>query len=180
MKKFSSFLLAIFISSLTFAQAVGDKVEAYSIGTWYKGTVKAVGTGANQGQFLIDYDDYVTDTWHYAKGVRFIKVAIAANTSAGPRLGKYGVLSYGSNSNPLRLGHFQLSAGGNYSFFDNGGGLVGSGSYQYNNTNKDVQWLSGPFNKYKWDGKFEITREGKTHSISLKRGTFGSNSTDSR
>ncbi len=63
------------------------------------------------------------------------------------RLGEYGVLSYGSNSNPLRLGHFQLSAGGNYSFFNNGGGLVGSGTYKYDNVNKNVQWLSGPFNK---------------------------------
>lgn len=90
------------------------------------------------------------------------------------------MLSYGSNSNPLRLGHFQLSAGGEYTYFDNGGGLAGSGTYKYNNVNREVQWLSGLFNENKWGGKFEITREGKTHSISLKRGTFGSNSTDSR
>ena len=178
MKKVCSFLLFLFISSLTFAQAVGDKVEAYSVGTWYKAIVKAVGTGDNKGQYLIDYDDFGTDRWHYAKDVRFVKVVKTSSTAAGPRLGKYGVLSYGSNSNPLRLGHFQLAAGGKYSFFDNGGGLVGSGTYKYDDANKNVQWLSGPFKKNEWDGKFEITREGKTHSISLKRGTFGSNSTD--
>jgi hypothetical protein len=180
MKKFCSFLLSLFILSLTFGQAVGDKVEAYDIGTWYKATIKAVGAGVNQGQYLIDYDDYSTDRWHYAKDVRFVKAVKTQNTNSGPRSGKYGVLSYGSNSNPLRLGHFQLSAGSKYSFFDNGGGAVGSGTYTYDNVNKEVKWLSGPFNQYKWGGKFEITREGKTHSISLKRGTFGSNSTDSR
>lgn len=180
MKKLCSFLFFLFISFITFAQVVGDKVEAYDIGTWYKATIKAIGTGANQGQYLIDYDDYSTDRWHYAKDVRFVKVVKTPNTSAGPRPGKYGVLSYGSNSNPLRLGHFQLSAGGNYSFFNNGDGRVGSGTYKYDNVNKEVQWLSGPFKEYRWNGKFEITREGKTHSISLKKGTFGSNSTDSR
>lgn len=172
-------MFSVFFSSITFSQAVGDKVEAYDIG-WYKGSIKAIGTGNNQGQYLIDYDEYSTDRWHYAKDVRFAKAVKVANTNAGPRLGKYGVLSYGANSNPLRLGHFQLSAGGKYVFFDNGGGSVGSGSYKYDNLDKEVTWLSGPFKQYKWGGKFEITREGKTHSISLKRGTFGSNSTDSR
>ena len=180
MKKICSYLLSLLFSSITFSQAVGDKVEAYDIGTWYKSTIKAIGTGANKGQYLIDYDDYGTDRWHYAKDVRFIKSVKASSTTAGPRLGKYDILSYGANSNPLRLGHFQLSPGRKYFFFDNGGGSVGSGTYKYDLVNKEVSWLSGPFKAYKWSGRFEITREGKTHSIILKRGTFGSNSTDSR
>ena len=178
MKNLFSFLFFVFICSFSFAQAVGEKIEAYSVGTWYKGTVKAIGTGNNAGRYLIDYDDYSTDTWHNAKDVRSVKSEKAPNTAAGPRPGKYGVLSYGAGSNPLRLGHFQLSVGGKYSFFDNGGGLVGSGTYQYDGANKKVVWLSGPFKKNDGSGTFEISREGKTHSISLKRGTVGSNSTD--
>jgi hypothetical protein len=101
-------------------------------------------------------------------------------TSGGPRLGKYHVLSYGSNSNPLRLGHFQLTAGGNYSYYYAGGDLMGSGTYQYEDTKKEMVWLSGPFKTYNWSGVFEISREGKTHSIRLTRSTYGSNSTDSK
>ncbi len=69
---------------------------------------------------------------HNAKDVRLAKVIKAETTTTNPRLGNYSVLLYGSNSNPLRLGHFQLSAGGKYGYFDNGGGLTGSGTYKHN------------------------------------------------
>lgn len=159
--------------------AVGNKVEAYEIGTWYKAAIKAVGTGDKQGQYLVDYDDYSTDRWFYAKDLRPIKIEKTFSTNGGPRQGKYTVLSYGANTNPLRLGHFQLSAGGKYSFHDNGGGLTGSGTYKYDDA-KEVKWLSGPFSNYKWGGAFKIEREGKTHTIKLSRSTFGTNSTDNQ
>lgn len=184
MKSVCLFLLLFSLSSLCFAQSkavvftVGDKVEVYEIGTWYKAVVKAVGTGNNQGQYLIDYDDYSTDRWFNAKDIRLPKKVETINMSGGPRPGKYVILSYGSNSNPLRLGYFQLLAGGKYSFYDNGGGLVGSGTYKYDNAAKEVTWLSGPFNKNKWAGGFEITRESKTHTLRFTRGTIGTNSTD--
>jgi hypothetical protein len=110
---------------------------------------------------------------------RTIGNADAANAS-GPRSGKYNVLSYGSPSNPpIRLGYFDLIAGGSYRFFDNGGNLVGEGKYAFDAASKRVTWISGPFKDNGWDGGFEVSREGKTHIIRLKRSTIGTNSTDS-
>ncbi|MEJ7913380.1 MAG: hypothetical protein WKF70_09515 [Chitinophagaceae bacterium] len=70
MKKCCSFLIFFFISTQTFDQAVGDKVEAYSVGNWYRATVKVIGIGEHLRQCLIDYDEYTTDRWHNAKDVR--------------------------------------------------------------------------------------------------------------
>lgn len=99
--------------------------------------------------------------------------------TSGPRLGLYNVLSYGNPAYPpIRLGHFELSPGGNYQFFDNGGGSLGRGTYSVR-SGGSLEWLSGPFKTDGWGGGFEASRGGKTHSIKLKRGTFGSNSTDS-
>lgn len=97
----------------------------------------------------------------------------------GPRLGKYNILSYGDPKNPpIRHGHFELLVGGKYKFYDNGGNLKSEGKYSFDAAASTVEWLSGIFKDDGWGGSFEITREGKTHNIRLKRGTSGTNSTD--
>jgi len=96
-----------------------------------------------------------------------------------PRLGKYGVLSYGNpKSPPIRLGHFELLSGGKYKFYDNGGNFKSEGKYRFDAATSTVEWLSGIFKDDGWDGAFTITREGKTHNIRLTRSTYGTNSTD--
>lgn len=58
--------------------------------------------------------------------------------------------------------------------------LIGTGRYRFNGASKKVSWLSGPFRKANWGGEFQISREGKTHTIRINRATIGTNSTDSR
>lgn len=172
------FLLNLITITTSLAQSftVGQKVEGYDTG-WYKATVKEVGTGEHLGYCLLDYDDYGTDRWHQNKNIRPLKTVKEPSYVAGPRLGKYSILSYFS-ANPIRLGHFTLLKNNKYSFFNNGGGLIGSGTYSYNKGEKHIKWLTGPLSKNGWKGDFSITREEKTHSITLKRGTVGTNSLD--
>lgn len=182
MKIFTLFVFFLLIKSVVlFGQPfnVGDKVEAWNV-AWYKATILQTGSGDKAGYYMVHYDDYssASDQWVAAKNIRSRKVAKEPSTAAGPRAGKYNVLSYFTN-NPIRLGHFTLINGNKYSFYDNGGNLVGSGTYAYDSGEKNIVWQTGPF-KDKWEGKFSISREGKTHSIALRRGTVGSNSTDSK
>lgn len=155
---------------------VGDAVEAYNIG-WYKGRVVELGTGKkNTGDYLVDFDDYSIDQWFDAKNVRAIQVSKVY--SGPPRAGRYLVMGFGNPSNPLHLGYFVLKGGNEYRFYTMGDKLIGAGGYRFDPASKIVTWLSGPFKKNKWEGKFEITREGKTHTIRLNRATIGTNSTD--
>lgn len=103
-----------------------------------------------------------------------------ANTdiTKGPRNGEYIILSYGSPTNPIRIGYFQLKDG-QYIYYNMSKKVLGQGSYTYNSQNKNVEWKNGPFSEAKWAGSFEIDREGKTHKIRLNRVTIGSNSIDS-
>jgi len=184
MKKAAT-LLIVFISSITISLAqnfkAGDKVEAWNV-AWYKATILQVGAGDRQGYYMVHYDDFgsASDQWLKNTSIRARASSKEASTTAGPRLGKYNVLTYGSVTNPIRLGYFVLSDGNKYSFYDNGGNIVGSGTYSYDDNAKSIKWQSGPFKQNNWEGNFAISREGKTHSITLKRGTVGSNSTDSK
>ena len=99
---------------------------------------------------------------------------------AGPRSGKYLILSYGaSNRPPLNLGYVILEAGGTYKVFLPGDKAAGNGRYSYDAAKKAVLWQTGPYEKDKFGGAFEIDRGGKTHKIRLKGTTIATNSTDS-
>ena len=99
--------------------------------------------------------------------------------SAGPRLGKYRILSYGAVSKPpLVLGAFDLEPGGKYKAFLVGGKPAGEGVYAYDAAKKEGLWKTGPY-VGQWGGEFTVDREGKTHKIRLKRTTIATNSTDS-
>lgn len=97
-----------------------------------------------------------------------------------PRLGKYGIYSYGAVGNPpLYLGHFILLPGGKYKVSRTSKEeYYGEGTYRFDAGTNTVTWLSGPFKENGWGGEFTIEREGKTHKIRLKRSTIGTNSVD--
>lgn len=83
------------------------------------------------------------------------------------------------NRPPLNLGYVILEKGGTYKVFLPGDKPAGDGQYSYNADKKAVVWETGPYEKDKFGGAFEIDREGKTHKIRLKRTTIATNSTDS-
>jgi hypothetical protein len=102
------------------------------------------------------------------------------DAETGPRPGKYLILSYGAVGRPpLNLGYVILEAGGKYKVFLPGGKPSGTGEYAYEPGKKAVVWKTGPYEKEKFGGGFEVDREGKTHKIRLKRTTIATNSTDS-
>jgi hypothetical protein len=92
------------------------------------------------------------------------------------------IYSYGAaGATPLFLGHFELMSGGRYrASRRSSGGYYGSGKYSYNPKTKSISWLSGPYLRDKWAGKFSVTREGKTHRIEMRPRTIATNSTDSQ
>lgn len=171
---FQAFLLFALAQNFT----VGQKVEGYNSGEWYKGTVMQIGSGNYQGYYYIQWDKYTVGQWVKAENVRAVKTATVAEATS-PRTGEYVILSYGSSTNPVRVGYFMLG-NGTYTYYNLAKKQIGQGTYAYNANTKTVQWTSGPFKDAAWGGQFEIDREGKTHKIRLNRVTIGSNSTDSK
>ena len=157
---------------------IGDKVEIYNSGGWYKGSIVEEGSGDMAGYFKVKYDGYTQEQWMKTSNIRTLRTSTVANSASGPRNGTYIILSYGSVTNPLRLGYFTLN-GSTYVYYDMAKKVLGRGAYSYNAGNKSVTWTSGPFKDSKWGGGFEIDRGGKTHKIRLNSVTIGSNSTDS-
>ena len=101
--------------------------------------------------------------------------AVAAD--AGPRDGKYLIMSYGRvGSPPLYLGAVVLS-GHKYKAYLPGDKAAGEGEWAFDAARQRVIWKSGPY-KDQWDGKFEVDRGGKTHKIRLKSTTIATNSVD--
>ena len=102
----------------------------------------------------------------------------ADDLSAGPRLGKYRIFSYGRvSSPPIFLGHFVLGPAGTYRAFLAGDKPTGEGRYEYDAAKHTVTWVSGPYAKV-WGGDFSIEREGKTHKIRMKSTTIATNNAD--
>lgn len=158
--------------------SVGDKVEAWSAGKWYPASIVSIGSGNYKGYYYVHFSEYsdASNQWLNASSVR--KVTATANTAnITPRDGKYKILAYGNPNNPIYMGYFTLKSG-SYSYYDAANRLIGSGTYSYNNASKTVKWNSGPFKTNQWDGPFEVSREGKTHTIRLHGVTIGTNSTD--
>ncbi len=152
----------------------GDQVQYFESG-WWNAVVVEIGTGDHAGQVLVKPDGYTQVKWSVIKNVRARPAPPAAAPASGPRLGDYSIMSYGNPSNPLRLGKITLAPGGAYRFYDNGNNLLGTGRYSYA-ANK-ITWLSGLMLTQAWGGAFEVSREGRTHTIRLKRGTIATNST---
>lgn len=179
MKKALLALFAITLCINAFSQfKIGDKVEAWN-SNWYPRIVKAAGADNYQGYYLVKWDTYSGQQWIAAKNIRYPKNA-AQVTETLPRNGKYRILSYGSNpANPIYLGYFTLESGA-YSYYNAANALLGNGKYSYDGNSKTINWTSGPFNANKWNGRFEISREGKTHIIRLNSRTIGTNTIESK
>lgn len=160
--------------------STGDKIEAWSAGVWYPASIVSIGSGNYNGYYYVHFTGYsdASNQWLNAASVR--KASAKTNTAnVIPRNGKYKIYSYGNPANPIYSGYFTLKAGG-YSYYNAANQLLGSGNYTYDNASKTVKWNSGPFKTSGWGGTFEVSREGKTHTIRLKGVTIGTNSTDAQ
>ncbi len=98
-----------------------------------------------------------------------------ASSATAPRFGRYQVHRYGKPATPpVRLGYFELLPRGDYRYYGNTGRMMGAGRYTFS-SEKGVQWLSGPFQQFRWGGKFTREQGGKTHKIQLQATTVGTN-----
>ena len=162
------------------AWIVGDKVEAGPAG-YHPATVLQVSD--NKTSFRLHYDDKAyTDSWVEGSLIRPKDTQAKIDADAvktGPRLGKYIVLGYASSLGAYN-GYFILQPADKYEFFIEGGKSIGKGTYNFDKATSTVKWNSGPLAGRDWDGsqRFEVTREGKTHTIRLKLRTIGTNSPD--
>jgi hypothetical protein len=103
-------------------------------------------------------------------------VVSASENSSSPRLGKYTVTSIGGSSGtPVAMGAFELLADGKYRFLDNNGRPVGEGQYTFDAAGKQLKWVSGPFQRTGWSGGWEVSPEGRTHTIKLTKVVSGTN-----
>lgn len=172
------------LSSLPAAEAwrVGDRVEVWN-SAWYPAEILAIGEGEHAGQFRVHYEKFsaASDQWILAKNIRARADATPAKSpqaSAGPRIGKYRVYSYGAAGNQLYLGEIELTSDGTYQASQPGGKSLGQGKYRFDAAKSTVLWLTGPYKDSEWGGGFEVSREGKTHIIRLRRNTIATNSVD--
>jgi hypothetical protein len=170
----------MFTFSAVFSQSfqVGNKVEAYNSGAWYKASIVEIGSGNYQGYYYVHYEQYSQNQWIKGSNIRLIEKAAGTMANA-PRNGLYTILSYGNPSNPIRIGYFGLKEG-IYVYYNLGKKEIGSGNYSFDPGSKTITWKSGPFKDARWTGTFETDRRGKTHKIRLNRVTIGSNSTDAK
>ncbi len=107
--------------------------------------------------------------------------AFAQPETAGPRPGKYRIFTIPTTKGfPLFLGSFVLEKGGVYKAYLPGDRMTGEGQFEYHPATKSVIWKTGPYKTEKWDGRFVITREGKTHEIYLRPATRATNSIDAK
>src|SRR2546423_3430034 len=123
---FQFFLLVAFGQNFK----VGDKVEVYNSGGWYKGNIEQIGSGDLDGYYYVHYDGYSSSNqWMKASNIKLQK-ASATIISTGPRNGTYIILSYGNPYNPIRIGYFELN-NGQYSYYDMAKKFLGKGSYAF-------------------------------------------------
>ena len=165
------------------AVRVGDMVEAYINIEWMPARLVKVGGGPfDDSPYLVEYGTPIRGIqpirWLSADYIRPRSPAAPVQPAAGPRLGRYQMLSYGNPSNPIRIGHIMLLAGEKYEFYSPGGELLGTGRWVFIASEQEVVWHSGLLQEQGWGGSFEVRREGKTHQITLMRGTIATNSID--
>jgi hypothetical protein len=135
---------------------------------------------------MVHYDAFSSASDQYVRATnvkvrpdtRVVAAQAAGWRAAGPRVGRYRILSYGLGNAPLHLGEVELLAGGRYRVTLPGGRVNGEGRYDYDPATATVRWLSGRYKDEGWGGGFTVEREGKTHQVGLREGTIAVNSTD--
>ena len=165
------------------AVRVGDRVEAWITAEWLPVKLVQIGGGPwADSPYLVEYGTPIggiqPKRWLSARYVRPLAKTPPDTSAAGPRLGRYVILSYGTPSNPLRLGEIELVAGGAYRYYANGGRVLGTGTYRFDATKRAVVWQDGILKEQGWTGTFTVERNGKTHQIRLMRTTIAVNSVD--
>jgi hypothetical protein len=162
---------------------VGDIVEGWITVEWLPVRLAQIGGGPDPAfPYLIEIGEPIggiqPKRWLAAQHVRPRRRPDAP--AAGPRTGRYIILSYGANpASPLRLGEIELAADGAYRFLNVNGRVLGSGKYRYESAERRVIWQDGILEERGWTGTFTIEREGKTHQLRLMRTTIAVNSIDS-
>ena len=131
---------------------LGDRIERYNFG-WHAGDVTELGSGKNQGEYLVKSDKFSTSQWTSPKDLRSAAVAdaekaetatIAATASHGPRVGKYDIFSYGTIR--LYLGHVGIMTGQKYRVSrTSAGNHFGEGIFTFDSAGRKIQWTSGPY-----------------------------------
>ena len=167
---------------------LNDRVETnISVFGWQKGTITEIGKDSREGHVKVHGDGFPNNYPGWVqlppngKFIRRIEgVAPAPVEISPPRLGKYDIRSFGPGGKFLYLGHRELQAGGTYRVSrKSAGDYFGEGTYLFDAVTKSIKWLSGPYQeKADWSGGFEVDRGGKTHRITLRRGTIATNNTD--
>lgn len=163
------------------AYRVGDRVEGYDFG-WHPARVTEVRQGKDAPEYLLQYEKFSSARWYHPKDMRAFgagnaeKARDQAATAQGPRVGKYGIYSYGATSSPpLYLGHFELLPGEKYRISRTSAGpYYGEGTYRFHADAAKVEWLSGPLAEPAWGGAFSV--EGTRHRIGLRARTVATNS----
>lgn len=113
-----------------------------------------------------------------AAGAKEVSVD-AKEFAAGPRMGKYQILSYGAtNRPPLNLGYCVLEPDGKYKVFLPGDKPAGEGTYSYDAEKRTMTWKDGPYKEEGFGGEFTVDRGGKTHKLRLKRTTIATSSVE--
>lgn len=153
---------------------VGDEVEYWQF-AWYTGTIVEVGSGNNQGQYLIKSPRYNNPYWILAKNVRAVsKTKPGTKADAiSPRAGKYGCYAQGTTIYNRIFLYYLTLQNGQYTLSTGGGGR-----YSYDAASHSVRWLTGLHKEKGFTGAFDVEREGKTHKIILLRGTYCTNNSD--
>ena len=93
---------------------------------------------------------------HTAALACVLGIALGSASTAGarastspPPLGRYTCYQYSYPSGYLYFGFFTLSSGSTYN-----AGKAGSGRYAYSPSTRWVTWLSGPYQRYHWKGRY--------------------------
>jgi hypothetical protein len=162
---------------------IGQRIEGWITAEWLPVTLVQIGGGPwADSPYLVEYGTPIRGIqpkrWLSARDVRPLAKTPPDTSAAGPRLGRYVILSYGTPSNPLRLGEIELVAGGAYRYYANGGRVLGAGTYRFDATKRAVVWQDGILKEQGWTGTFTVERNGKTHQIRLMRTTIAVNSVD--
>lgn len=177
--------LAVFalttLAVLAQSYQVGDRVEGYDYG-WHPARITQVRAGRDSNEYLLQYEKFSTARWYHPRDMRAFgagdaeKARDAAATAQGPRLGRYGIYSYGAvAAQPLYLGHFELLPGNKYRISRTSGEpYYGEGAFRFNPASSTVEWTSGPLAAPEWGGAFKV--EGTRHRIALRTRTIATNS----
>jgi len=163
------------------AYRIGDRVEGYDFG-WHSATVTQTRAGKDATEYLLQYEKFSSARWYHPRDMRAAGAGDAeqardqAAAANGPRIGKYGIYSYGAvAAQPLYLGHFEFLPGSKYRISRTSGEpYYGEGAYRFNAASSTIEWLSGPLAAPEWGGKFSV--EGTRHRVALRTRTIATNS----